>query len=132
VTLRLSVLSTVIGALLLSGCDRQLANTRNEVWQLAFRTSQLQAALERCEVDAERLEAHASAWDEVFDAAAEWLDVERETIDARQAEGRKGLTEDAEVSCPMVTDALTTSNRAAKRWEKRVERRELCGWLTCE
>lgn len=119
-------------AVLLAGCDRQLDNTRNEVWQLAFRTSQLQAALERCETAADKLEEHADAWDEVFDDAADWLDIDRDTITARQDEGRKGLTPEAEVSCPMVTDTLAVSMKASQRWEKRVKRKELCGWLSCE
>lgn len=116
----------------LAGCDRQLDNTRNEVWQLAFRTSQLQAALERCETPADKLEEHADAWDEVFDDAADWLDIDRDSITARQEEGRKGLTPDAEVSCPMVSDTLAVSMKASQRWEKRVKRKELCGWLSCE
>jgi outer membrane murein-binding lipoprotein Lpp len=126
------LLSCVVASSLLGGCDRQLQNTRNEVWQLAFRTSQLQAALERCEADEDKLAAHSKSWDAVFDEAAEWLDIDRDTIANRQDEGRKGLTEDAEVACALVNDALGTSLRTAKRWTRRVERQELCGWLSCE
>lgn len=117
----------------LAGCDTYGAeSTRREIYKLAFRTAQFQEALERCEADPKILEKHEKVWKANFDAAAPWLEMERDDITARQEAGRQGLPEDAELGCPIVLKATKISFAAAERWAARIADEEYCGIMDCE
>jgi hypothetical protein len=118
---------------LLAGCDDYRAeSTRREIYKLAFRTAQFHEALERCEADPKTLEKHEKVWKENFDAAVPWLEMERADITARQDAGRQGLSEDAELGCPIVLKATKISFAAADRWATRIADEEYCGIMDCE
>ena len=127
------VLSLLVVLLSLAGCEGYGEDaTRKELLKLAFRTSQLQEALERCNAPAQTLGQHDKAWKDNFDAAAAWLGVAREQFTDRQQAGREALTDDASVGCDVVQSAVPTSLAAAQRWAGRIARRELCTPLGCE
>lgn len=120
-------------ALSLSACeDFQTESTRKEIYKLAFRTSQFQEALERCEAKPEVIEKHDHIWNKNFDAAAKWLEVEREVISERQKAGRDALGEDTELGCKVVLKAVKISMNAAREWADRIEEEDYCGIMGCE
>lgn len=117
----------------LAGCeDIQADSTRREILKLAYRTSQFQEALERCEADPTLLERHTTVWKANFDAAAKWLDIDPGLIANRQEAGRGGLPEDAELGCKIVVAASRISFDTAERWASRIEDEEYCSLMGCE
>lgn len=124
---------SIVSCLLLGGCSEYgRENTSREIYMLGFRTGQFQEALERCEADPKLIARHDNAWKENFDAAAEWLEMDRAAITARQDAGREGLDPEADLGCKLVIDAAKISFAAAERWANRIEEREYCGIASCE
>lgn len=120
-------------AFILIGCQSREDATRNEIYKLAFRTSQLQAALERCDTGgADLLSKHASSWQQNFVQAQAWLSISQEIIAGRQTAGREALSADAEIGCEVVLTATQASLAAAGRWAVRISEKRYCGWLDCE
>lgn len=120
-------------AALLAGCDEyRVESTRNEIYKIAFRTSQFQEALERCEADEKLLQDHETVWKRNFEAAVKWLEMDPAMIENRQAAGREGLSEDAEVACNIVIAASKISFDAAERWSARIEDEEYCTIAGCD
>lgn len=117
----------------LTGCDQfEERATRREVLKLAYRTSQFQEALERCEAPPEVLQQHQTQWEENFVAAAKWLEVEPDEIANRQKAGRDALGEDTELGCEVVLKATKISFAAADRWSARIEDGEYCTLMGCD
>lgn len=128
------ILSLLVASCLpLTGCDDYgRETTSREIYKLGFRTAQFQEALERCDADPKLIEKHDKVWKDNFDAAAKWLDMEREAITARQDAGRGGLDPEADIGCKLVIDAAKISFAAAERWADRIENEEHCGITSCE
>ncbi|MCW5624346.1 MAG: hypothetical protein KIT73_06495 [Burkholderiales bacterium] len=123
----------VVGlCLLLAGCDSRERATRNEVYQLAYRSAQLQAALEVCAPDAETTAKHAAAWQETLDEAEGWIGIGRDQIEARPAAGREALESSGGVPCNLLSDLRRRSVQAARAWGDRIAERRLCGWMRCD
>lgn len=132
--MRLTALALLFLALpALSGCEGHRAElTRREIYKLAFRSSQFHEALERCEADEKLLKRHAAVWKANFDAAAKWLEMEREDITKRQDAGREGLDPEAELGCKVVLKAAKVSFGIAEDWAERIENEDYCGIFSCE
>jgi hypothetical protein len=130
--------STALSLLLLTlpfltACEDHRAElTRREIYKLAFRSAQFHEALERCEADEKVLKRHAAVWKANFDAAANWLEMEREDITKRQEAGRDGLDPEAELGCKVVLKATKVSFGIADDWAERIENEEYCGIFSCE
>lgn len=120
-------------ALALAGCDQFAERaTRREVLKLAYRTSQFQEALERCEAPPEVLERPQSQWQDNFTAAEKWLELEPQEVADRQKAGRDALGEDTELGCEVVLKATKISFAAADRWSARIEEGEYCTLMGCD
>lgn len=119
--------------ILLAGCDdvRERA-TRNEIYQLAYRKAQLQAALEACDPQAPATKEHAEAWQEVFESADGWLGITAAGIANRRAAALEEPIEVPESACPTVRKAMKASMVESTRWSARVAGKELCGWVSCD
>jgi hypothetical protein len=129
----LPLLSSLVCLTVLAACqDMNADRTRREVFKLAYRTGQLQEALERCEAPDEVAENHAETWAGNFTAAAEWLGVAPETIAERQKAGRDALGEDASLGCDQVLAAVDVSLAAAQRWAARINSGSYCTPLGCD
>ena len=127
------VVLAACAALSLSACeDFQAESTRKEIYKIAFRTSQFQEALERCEAKPEVIEKHDRIWNKNFDAAAKWLEVDREVISERQKAGREALDEDTELGCKVVLKATKISMGYARDWADRIEAENYFGIMGCE
>lgn len=119
--------------ILLAGCDdvRERA-TRNEIYQLAYRKAQLQAALEVCDPKARATIEHAEAWQEVFESADGWLGITAAGIENRRAAALEEPIDVPESACPTVRKAMKASMAESTRWSARVAGKELCGWMSCD
>lgn len=119
--------------LTLSACTSREDATRNEIYKLAFKTSQLQAALERCEsAGADLIAKHTQAWQQNFVQAQAWLNITQEMIAGRQSAGRDALSAESEIGCDLVLNATQASLAAAGRWAVRISEKRYCGWIDCE
>jgi hypothetical protein len=131
-TLR-SLLSSLVCLTVLAACqDMNADRTRREVYKLAYRTGQLQEALERCDAPDEVADNHAETWSDNFTAAAEWLGITPETIAERQQAGRDALGEDASLGCDQVLAAVDISLATAQRWASRINAGNYCNALGCD
>lgn len=128
----LSALVVAFAALATTGCDVRDRATRTEIYQLAFRSGQMQEALERCEPDAERTRSHAAAWRETFDELDGWLGITPDAIESRVDAGREALGSDADVGCTAVARIAPQSIALAQAWGQRIAEKRPCGWLDCE
>lgn len=119
--------------IVLSGCGEfEERATQREILKLAYRTSQFEEALERCEAAPDVLERHRTEWQNNFTAAAKWLDLEPASIEDRQKAGREALGEDTELGCDVVLKATKISLAAAERWSARIEEGEYCSVMGCD
>lgn len=125
-------LALLIPVVLLAGCDSRERATRNEIYQLAYRKAQLQAALEVCDPKAPTTQEHAEAWQEVFESADGWLGITAAGIANRKAAALEEPIDVPESACPTVRKAMKASMAEATRWSARVAGKELCGWVSCD
>ena len=125
-------LALLIPVVLLAGCDSRERATRNEIYQLAYRKAQLQAALEVCDPKAPTTQEHAEAWQEVFESAGGWLGITAAGIANRKAAALEEPIDVPESACPTVRKAMNASLAEATRWSARVAGKELCGWVSCD
>ncbi|MBX9629844.1 MAG: hypothetical protein K2X67_04910 [Burkholderiales bacterium] len=125
-------LALLIPVVLLAGCDTRERATRNEIYQLAYRKAQLQAALEVCDPKAPTTQEHAEAWQEVFESADGWLGITAAGIANRKAAALEEPIDVPESACPTVRKAMKASLAEATRWSARVAGKELCGWVSCD
>lgn len=125
-------LALLIPVVLLAGCDSRERATRNEIYQLAYRKAQLQAALEVCDPKAPTTQEHAEAWQEVFESADGWLGITAAGIANRKAAALEEPIDVPESACPTVRKAMKASLAEATRWSARVAGKELCGWVSCD
>lgn len=128
----LRTLALLIPVVLLAGCDTRERATRNEIYQLAYRKAQLQAALEACDPKAPTTQEHAEAWQEVFESADGWLGITAAGIANRKAAALEEPIAVPESACPTVRKALQSSLAEATRWSARVAGKQLCGWISCD
>jgi hypothetical protein len=127
------LLSSIACLMALAACqDMDADRTRREVYKLAYRTGQLQEALERCEAPDEVADNHVETWNDNFAAAAEWLGITPETIAERQQAGRDALGEDTRLGCDQVLAAVDVSLATAQRWASRINSGSYCTALGCD
>jgi hypothetical protein len=130
---RLLPLLLVVACLPLSGCGEiQERSTRNEIFQLAFRTAQMDQALASCDAEGKLATEHAAAWAEAFEEADGWIGLTAEGIAARQAAGREAFDGVPESACPQVRQMARASIAEARRWGERIASKRLCSLVGCE
>ena len=119
--------------LALAGCDGVLErSTRNEIHQLAYRSSQMHAALEACNADEALLGEHGKAWNDALGAADGWIGLSAASIAGRQAAGREAFDGLPESACALAQERARASIGEARRWGERIAARRLCSPMGCE